>query len=1330
MMILRRFLGGLVLLCLFLSVTGCVAPVSAPAGELPEVVRVVMDNNYPPYIFVGPDGDLQGILVDEWRLWEQKTGVKVEITALPWNEALDRMKAGEFDIIDTIFYTDERDKFFDFTDSYADINVRIFFNQNISGIASAADLKGFRVAVKAGDANAEYLMEQGVGDLVLYDSYEDIIEAASRKQENIFVIDEPPGMYFLYKYGISQQFRYSPPLDEGHFHRAVSDGNTTLLNLVEYGFSQITPAETQQIQNRWMGISQAGFFQPWLPYLVAGFIGAALLIVILFLLNRVLQIRVERRTLELEEALANLQASESQLRVSFEFLPIPISLADVNGEILMVNRKFTENYGYTREDLPTVANWFVLAYPDPVYRDQVSSIWADDLREAEANGEATVMREYKVTCKDGSVCDVEIMLHPVGNLWVTTFNNVTERNRVENALRESETIFSSFLEHSPIYVFFKDRNIRSLRLSKNYEQMLGMPIDQALGKTMDELFPSDLAKSMVADDLKILHEGRRIDIVEELDGHIYETTKFPIFVDGKPEILAGFTMDVTARKHSEAALLSSKEELRKKNELLHAVLESPKGIIIFSLDRQYCYTAFTVSHREIMRNIWGADIEIGANMLDFISDPADRQKARENFDRALCGDHFVLVEEYGDQALQRFYWEDHYSPIFSEDGSITGLTVFVINVSDRMEAEAALRASESRLRTVTENAPDTIMQVDRRGIILFINRPAPGLAVDDVLGTSVYKWVPESQHPVLDRTLNAVFSTGERQEYESFGPGAGGEMHPYSVRVMPVVIDGVADTAIYIATDISARVKAEEALRQSEQKYRTLFETMAQGVVYQDADGRIFNANPAAEHILGLTLAQMQGKTSIDPSWRAIHEDGTDFPGDVHPAMVALRTGKSVKNVVMGVHNNAEEDYRWININAVPQFRDGETRPYQVYATFEDITARKRAADELRMSENRFRILFEHAGMGVAQINSNSGRFIRLNQKYCRIIGYEAEELLQMTFMDISHPEDLSFDLEQMEQLKSGIISEFAMEKRLYCKDGSMVWVDLVVSPLWVAGETPEMHIAVIHNITDRKRAEYALRYSEAEVRKLNAELERRVAERTAQLEAANKELEAFAYSVSHDLRAPLRAIDGFSRILLDDFSGKLDQDGIAYLEKVRIANQNMSQLVDALLGLSRMSRAELHRSAVDLSEIALEVVETLKHIHPEHDVDFSTRGDLVAHGDARLLRIVLENLLGNAWKFTSHRAAARVEFGVEARQAEKVYFIRDNGAGFSMAYAGKLFGAFQRLHSANEFEGTGIGLATVQRIINRHGGRIWAEAEVNKGATFYFTLGETHTVI
>ena len=255
-----------------------------------------------------------------------------------------------------------------------------------------------------------------------------------------------------------------------------------------------------------------------------------------------------------------------------------------------------------------------------------------------------------------------------------------------------------------------------------------------------------------------------------------------------------------------------------------------------------------------------------------------------------------------------------------------------------------------------------------------------------------------------------------------------------------------------------------------------------------------------------------------------------------------------------------------------------------------------------------------------------------------------------------------------------------------------------------------QANVDLRNEVAERRRAEEALRHA-----KLSAE-------------GANMELEAFSYSVAHDLRAPLRSIDGFSQALLEDCADQLNADGSRYLTHVREAAQQMGELIDGLLNLSRVTRAELRREQVDMSDLARSVLERLRAYQPERQVDLRVEDGLMAQADPRLLDVVLTNLLGNAWKFTSKRASARIEFTAKTDKEPPVYAVSDNGAGFDATYVDKLFGVFQRLHTSREFEGTGIGLATVRRIISRHGGRVWAESEVDKGATFYFTLNEGRT--
>ena len=381
-----------------------------------------------------------------------------------------------------------------------------------------------------------------------------------------------------------------------------------------------------------------------------------------------------------------------------------------------------------------------------------------------------------------------------------------------------------------------------------------------------------------------------------------------------------------------------------------------------------------------------------------------------------------------------------------------------------------------------------------------------------------------------------------------------------------------------------------------------------------------------------------------------------------------------------------------------------------------EIAERAGAEQALRDSEKRYRTLIS-ALTSVVWIANRSGEFTTEQSSWATYTGQTEDEYRGTGWRRAFQAEDR----QAIERIwKQGMDSKQALEceARLWHATSARYHiVSLRAQPVLDTQEEIHEWVGTVTDIDDRRRAE-------DEIRRLNAELEERVKERTAQLQEANRELEAFSYSVSHDLRAPLRAIDGFSQAIMEDFAAKVDEVMRGYLTRIRSATLRMGQLIEDLLNLSRIARWDLVPLDVNLSDMARQIVNDLRQREPERKVDVSIWEDIVAHGDPRLLRVAFENLLGNAWKFTSKTAEPRIEFGVMRDGEKAVLFVRDNGAGFEMAYADKLFGAFQRLHGTNEFPGTGIGLATVQRIIHRHGGRIWCHGQPGKGAVFFFTVG------
>lgn len=876
---------------------------------------------------------------------------------------------------------------------------------------------------------------------------------------------------------------------------------------------------------------------------------------------------------------------------------------------------------------------------------------------------------------------------------------ITERKRAEERFR-------LVVEASPIAMIMVNREGRITLVNTQTETLFGYPRAELLDQPIEMLVPERYRSARPGHRSSFFHtpSTRAMGVGRELYGRRKDGSEVPIEIGLNPiqteegAFVLASIIDITERKRAD-------ERFRLVVEAAPSamIMVNDQGLI--SLVNTQTERLFGYSRTELL----GKRMEILVPERYRASHPDLRAGVFEHpSTRSMgAGRNLYGLRKNGEEVPI----EIGLNPVNSDEGAF--VLASIIDISERKRSEEVLRKSEERLHTIIENLSEGLVISDLNGQLIHWNQTGLKMLGFSNMEECLLK-LPEFQRIFELSTLDGTVLSLE--EWPMSRVIAGEHLAGYEVRVRRVDGDwtrvfnyggaivkepnGQA-LAFVTMTDITESKQSEERLRRSQQQLAGVIGSAMDAIITVDDEQRIILFNAAAERMFIFPAEDAIGQSLerfVPERFRVAHKSHIEDFGETH----VTRRSMGAPGSLYGLRADGEE----FPIEAsISQIKSDGRKLYTVI--LRDITERKHADEALK---EQARIL----DLAPVMIRDLKGRILLWNTGAEQMYGWSSEEAVGKLAQDLKHTEFPR----PLEEIKARLLAHGHWEGEVIHKrkDGHRI----IVASQWVLhrdeNDKPKAILEVNNDITERKHAE-------REIRRLNAELEQRVSERTAQLQAVNKELEAFSYSVSHDLRAPLRHIDGFSQALLEDYPDKLDEVGKTYLREVRSASQEMAQLIDDVLQLARVTRSEMRREVVDLSDLARGITAELRKREPKRKVILNVGEELETRGDKRLLKIVLNNLLGNAWKFTAKQTYAQISFGLDRKNGENTYFIRDNGAGFDMAYVGKLFGAFQRLHTAGEFEGTGIGLATVQRIVYRHGGRVWAEGAVDKGATFYFTL-------
>lgn len=878
-------------------------------------------------------------------------------------------------------------------------------------------------------------------------------------------------------------------------------------------------------------------------------------------------------------------------------------------------------------------------------------------------------------------------------LWLLVL--VRRQLRAATRLKKSEAELRLVADNVPATILYFDENLRCRYINKRFSDIHGLAMQDVSGKHVREIV-GEAAYPQIETHFRGVLNGRsatyrRLQQLANGNERHIETQLVPRFSDqGRVEGCYALSRDIS--EHMRAGKLAA--------ELAAIVENSNDAILTRTLDGTILSWN---AGAERMLGYTAADM-IGKSVLRTLSPGHAANLARNN--ESLLRADAAPYESFRMTADGRVIDVlNSFSPIRDESGNIVAVSVISWDISALKRAQSLVVQNEEQLRATFEQA----------GVgmgLRSVGSPFRWLRVNktlcEVLGYTqeeLLRLSPADLNPPEERDTAAEFSrrmaSGEITEYtreRRYLHKNGGIVHVIVSHAVVKGVDGRPRHSISVVQDITERKRMES----ERERLAAIVDQSSDAIISRTHEGRVVSWNKGAEHMFGYTAEEMIGNSinTIVPSDRATEAQRNReavLQGQPLPHYESVRLAKDGRRVDVSISTFRVADKR------------GDAA--LVATTFRDITPRKRAEAQLRLAAG----VFAHAIEGI-MITDRNNNIILVNPAFSKITGYTAEEVTG------KNPHLLSSGWHKAgfyEGMWAAVAATGSWEGEVWDKrkNGESYCELMSISVIPDEKGHVAQYCAIFIDITQQKIAE-------AELLRLNAELEFRVSQRTAELERVNKELEAFSYSVSHDLRAPLRAIGGFTRLLCSANKGKLDDKSIAYTQRIEDSVGRMEKLIGDLLNLSRISQQSLRHQDVDMTGLAESELLQLNEWHPGRDVQTVVKPGMRAHADAGLLRILLQNLVGNAWKFTAHASPGRIEIGSEARNGERVFYVRDNGAGFDMRYAEKLFAPFQRLHTREEFEGTGIGLSIVQRIVIKHGGKIWAESRKGQGATFFFTLG------